>query len=631
MKCVFESRLRTFIGLSFVVPSCVTMAQQQDILGPSGSEAFGTAVTMLANGNFVVTDPGFSTVAALAVGAVYLYSPKGVLISKLTGSAANDRVGNGGVVVLHNGNYVISSNNWSNNGVADAGAATWGSATAGVDGVVSPSNSLVGTHTGDQVSGYGVTALVNGNYVVSSWYWNGELGAATWGNGTTGTAGIVSATNSLIGSAVGDHVSFGGGIVPLDNGSYVVASSNWKLSVGAATWCDGDGPTSAEILPSNSLVGSQDADFVGVGGVNALPGGNYVVLSPFWKNGDSVQAGAATWSDKSGGTVGAITSANSLVGTHSVDHVGSRVVVLSNGNYIVNSPNWFDNRGAVTWALGGVGLSGEVSELNSFVASGNVQPLSDGNFVVWAPYWTNGDVYAGGTASVGAVAWGDGGQPFLGTISTNNSLIGTHDNDEVAYGGVAALSGGRYAIASPYWSGGIGAITIAGGTWPTSGTVSASNSITGYAGNSIGGAGYLVTSLSDGNYVFTTDYSSNGLASWQSADGATDGWLSPDNSIRGTWSGATVKPLAKGNWILFSPHWTNDQTSNRGAVTLVHGGHPVSDTVRAGNSVLGGVANAGAQMVFDYDPTTDHLVVGRPAENIVTIFDGNLVFKDGFE
>jgi hypothetical protein len=36
-------------------------------------------------------------------------------------------------------------------------------------------------------------------------------------------------------------------------------------------------------------------------------------------------------------------------------------------------------------------------------------------------------------------------------------------------------------------------------------------------------------------------------------------------------------------------------------------------------------------MVFGYDIPRDHLVVGRPIENLVTIFDGNIVFQDGFE
>ncbi len=621
MKSAGDNRWLGYAGLLLLVCSCPTIAQHQDIHGPSGSGAFGTSIAVLPNGNFVVTDPGFSTAAASAVGAVYLYDSTGALVSKLTGSAANDRVGNGGVFVLQNGNFVVSSFYWTNNGVADAGAATWGSATVGVAGVVSSGNSLVGTHAEDQVSSYHIAALTNGNYVVPSRNWNGELGAATWGNGATGTVGDVSAANSLIGKSVGDHISTDG-IFPLDNGNYVVASSMWQLGVGAATWCQGNGPTSAKVLPTNSLVGTQSEDFVGVDGVTSLPGGYYVVRSRYWWNGSIVQAGAATWSDKNGGTVGPVTPANSLVGTLGLQWVGQYVIALANGNYVVNS-------GAVTWAAGSSGITGEVSELNSFVASGAVQPLSDGNFIIASPGWSN----AGSSDLVGAVTWVDGSHSVLGSISTGNSLIGTNYEDEVGNGGVAALSGGRYVFASTRVNDKFGVITIAGGNWPTSGTVTASNSMTGYDGNSIGADGRLLTALNDGNYVLTVDYSINPFAAWQSADAATSGAVAPDSSMTGTGGRATVTPAGDGNWILWSPRWTTNQLTapNRGAVTLVHGGHPVSGSVGAGNSVVGGPANGGAQMVFGYDIPRDHLVVGRPIENLVTIFDGNIVFQDGFE
>ncbi len=55
-----------------------------------------------------------------------------------------------------------------------------------------------------------MTALTNGNYVVSSPYWdNGaatDAGAVTWCSGTTGCTGAVSASNSLVGSTANDQV-----------------------------------------------------------------------------------------------------------------------------------------------------------------------------------------------------------------------------------------------------------------------------------------------------------------------------------------------------------------------------------------------------------------------------------------
>ena len=59
--------------------------------------------------------------------------------------------GDSGVTALSNGNYVVSSPNWTNGAAASAGAVTWGSGTAGVSGPVSASNSLVGSTANDSV------------------------------------------------------------------------------------------------------------------------------------------------------------------------------------------------------------------------------------------------------------------------------------------------------------------------------------------------------------------------------------------------------------------------------------------------------------------------------------------------
>src|SRR5262249_32460369 len=150
-------------------------------------------------------------------GAAYLFNGlTGALISSLVGSSADDQVGTD-VVDLGNGNYVVSSSNWN----GTRGAATWGSGTTGVSGVVSATNSLIGSSAGDFV-GDGVFALQNGNYVVGSPSWNSDRGAATWGSGTTGVTGAVSAANSLVGTTPaagttpGDEV--GAEVTALQNG-----------------------------------------------------------------------------------------------------------------------------------------------------------------------------------------------------------------------------------------------------------------------------------------------------------------------------------------------------------------------------------------------------------------------------
>src|SRR5208282_2881903 len=455
-----------------------------------GNEEAGSSVTALSNGNYVVSSPNWNNGAAASAGAVTWGSgTAGVsgpvsATNSLVGSTANDGVGTI-VTALSNGNYVVSSPNWNNGAAAYAGAATWGSGTAGVSGPVSATNSLVGSTTNDLVGNNPVTALSNGNYVVSSPNWNNDAGAATWGSGTAGVSGPVNATNSLVGSAANDQVGFGG-VTALSNGNYVVNSPYWDngaaASAGAVTWGSGTAGVSGPVSATNSLVGSTADDSVGgtadylggsgnfdVGGVTALSNGNYVVYSPSWANGAAASAGAVTWGSGTAGVSGPVSATNSLVGSTANDQVGDGVTALSNGNYVVSSRNWTNgaaaNAGAVTWGSGTAGVSGPVSATNSLVGrtagdnvGSSVTALSNGNYVVSSPDWTNG-----AAADAGAVTWGSGTAGVSGPVSATNSLVGSTANDSVGSGGVGdgvtALSNGDYVVSSPNWNNRAGAVT----------------------------------------------------------------------------------------------------------------------------------------------------------------------------
>ncbi|WP_454654912.1 beta strand repeat-containing protein [Bosea beijingensis] len=178
-----------------------------DPLQGAGNNQFGSNVAQLQGvGKTVVTAHGTAIGGQNGAGAVYLYDTvTGALISTLTGTSANNFVGNGGITTLSNGNYVIRSANWTGN----TGAVTWGSGATGVSGAVSSSNSLVGSTAGDNVGIQPVIALSNGNYVVRTPTWGGNKGAVTWGNGATGaTVGVVSSSNSLIASTNGSSLGF---------------------------------------------------------------------------------------------------------------------------------------------------------------------------------------------------------------------------------------------------------------------------------------------------------------------------------------------------------------------------------------------------------------------------------------
>ncbi len=621
-----------------LTPVSRVQAGQTDIVGPPGSEAFGTSVTALSNGNIVVTDPLFDAGVTVDAGAVYLYDgATGVLISVLIGSTINDQIGSGGVVPLSNGNYVVISPQWQG-----VGAVTWGGGTSGISGVVSSSNSLVGSTWDDQV-GYGpfttgVMALSNGNYVVHSPYWdNGgaiDTGAVTWGNGTSGTSGVVSAANSLVGSSTDDHVGRYD-VVELSNGHYVVRSRSWDnggaTDAGAVTWGNGTSGVSGEISAANSLVGSSNNDQVGSYSLVELSNGNYVISSPDWDNGGATNAGAVTWANGTSGVSGEVSAANSLVGSTTYDGVGAfiynYVVALSNGNYVVVSRDWdnggVEDAGAVTWADGTSGITGEVSIANSLVGSsagdqvGIVVALDNGDYVVSSPYWDTGVV-----TDTGAVTWVDGMSGITGAIPTANSLVGSSAGDQVGFGGVTKLSNGNYVVRSPYWdNGGVtdaGAVTWVDGTSGTSGIVSTANSLVGSsADDRVGG----VIPLSNGHYLVLNSYWDNGGAmdagavTWGDGTSGVSGVVSAANSLVGSTAydqvGWGMVELSNGNYVVKSRSWDNGTATDAGAVTWGDGTSGVSGEVSAANSLVGS--------------STDDRVGSLISGGVVALANGNYV------
>ena len=458
----------------------------------------------------------------------------------LVGSTANDNVGStgvapfaDGVTVLANGNYVVSSPRWDNGTVVDAGAITWGDGSKGIRGAVTSTNSLVGSKANDFVSITGVTALSNGNYVVRSPYWDGaaiDVGAVTWGDGSKGINGPITVANSLVGSQVNDQVGIGivklvrdlnvasGGVTVLSNGNYVVTNTKWDngtiVDAGAVTWADGTKSSSGAISIANSLVGSSNNDTVGDDGVTVLTNGNYVVGSSTWDNGTIANAGAATWADGTKSSGGAVSIANSLVGSNTDDNVGISVTPLTNGNYVVSSPRWTNGTlahvGAATWGDGTIGISGLVTATNSLVGSRSpdfnshvsfVTALTNGNYVV-SGFGSGPSPFYDPNAYSGSATWGDGTKGISGIISKTNSLVGT------AGGGVLPLANGNYVVNSSrlgfYYDryrgiNGPGAITWGNGTTGTIGTVSTDNSLFGSKESALGSEG--IFTLANGNYV----------------------------------------------------------------------------------------------------------------------------------
>ena len=612
------------------------VSTQIDLVGPAGSGQFGKAVFALPNGNIVVTDPGYSVGANTSVGAVYLYDGHtGALISALTGSTTNDRVGHYGIVPLGESNYVVRSPNWTNSTATKAGAVTWCSGTSGCSGVVSSANSLVGSTANDQVGYYyGATLLTNGNYVVLSPNWNNgaaaKAGAVTWCSGTSGCTGVVSSANSLVGSTTNDQVGYSYAMT-LTNGNYVVNSPFWTngaaTKAGAVTWCSGTSGCSGVVSSANSLVGSTTNDMVGNVGVRLLGNDNYVVRSPNWTNGTATKAGAVTQCSGTSGCTGVISSTNSLVGSTTNDQVGSAVYILTpgNSNYVVNSPSWNNDAaasaGAITWCNGTLGCTGLVSTTNSLVGNttndlvgiGGITVLSNGNYVVRSTRWNNG-----AATSAGAVTWCNGTLGCTGVVSTTNSLVGSTTEDLVGEFGdhqddLTTLSNGDYVVRSAHWNNGTaanaGAVTWCDGMTGCTGPVSSANSLVGSTTDDrVGGFAPSggITELNNGNYVVHSPGWTNGTAlmagavTWCSGTLGCTGPVASTNSLVGSTTNdriggfATsggITELDNGNYVVHSLEWTNGTATSAGAVTWCSGTLGCTGPVASTNSLVGSTTN----------------------------------------
>ncbi len=640
-----------FVFLCSLFALQLTAATQIDIPGPPGTGYFEQVVA-LPNGNLVVTDPGFTSSQPFAqsAGAVRLYNGRtGELINTLTGSIQGDNVGIGGVFVLSNGDYVISSRNWNLNAdIRNVGAVTFCSGITGCSGIVSSSNSLIGSTANDNVGSGGITVLSNGAYIINSFAWNSGRGAITWRNASMGTIGAISEANSLVGTFAGDYIgsvkllrngnyvvssgtanmnkgavrfcdgstgcfgtltsanslmgansgdliAFNAGVKELANGNYVVLSPNFNGNRGAATFGSGTTGITGEVSAANSLVGNSPNDTIGSAsfedsGLIALTNGNYVIHSPSWRNANGVMVGASTFCNGVTGTTGVVTAQNSLTGSRASDFYLSGVTPLTNGNYVVVAPRWNPGPGggpgaSSTWVNGTTGLVGTVSPANSFVGGvEQVLPLANGNYVI---------VYSGWSGRRGAVTWANGTIGIVGQASATNSLVGSTEDDFVGYGNrVIALTNGNYVVGTPDWDNGsiqnVGAVTFCNGATGMVGEISAANSFTGTVANSKVGDG--VIPLTNGNYVISSTRYNNDLGAITWANGTTGltGTVSISNSLLGdAVSGqiAGVRALPNGNYLAVTPGWNN----LRGAVTWGSGTSGVSGTISAANSLVGNV------------------------------------------
>lgn len=662
------------------------------LVGSSVNDALGH-VLVLSNGNYIVQNIDWDTYfppIKKNVGAVTFCNGTtgctGAITTQnsLIGSGADDLISKGGITLLKDGDYVVNSPYWHNGPFQDAGAVTFCRGTTGCGGVVSSANSLVGERRNEVIGSIlgtvnGVVELANGNYVVASAFYNpnsinnpNPYGAVTLCNGTTGCTGTVWSNISLIGSgnaqSVGSH-----GVTALPNGNYVVSSPYWDngfgTDTGAVTFCNGTTGCANGIFAGNSLLGTKSFDHVGnmgppgsttnVNPVIVLSDGNYVVGSPNWDNGTTVDVGAVTWCSATTGCAGQVSPSNSLTGASQNDRIGyiggftRGIYALKNGNYVVNSPTWDNqllvatNAGAVTLCNGATNsCANQVvffdnslvgTTTNDGLGNGGTTALPNGNYVVASGFWHNGG------ADVGALTFCNGTSGCVGPASASNSLIGSKAGDFSIGGFVTVFPNGNYAVLNQKWDNGAttdaGAVTFCDGTTGCAGSISASNSLVGTrASDFVGSSG--ITILLSGNYVVGSPNWDNGATADAGAvtfcdgSGGCAGPVNSSNSLVGSTANdrvGTISRLLNGNYMIASQSWDNGATTDAGAVTLCDGFSGTVGAITSDNSVLGTVANSGS-MLFSYDAARNRLVVGRRASNVVSLFsfettaltDGNL-------
>ena len=578
-----------------------------------GGSKFGANVLALPNGNFVVTDPNWSSNR----GAVYLYNgTTHDVISVLVGGNAGDNVSGYGVQVLASGDFLVFSPFWKNGSVAQAGAVTWCSQTSGCGGAlvaISTSNSLVGSQPMDNVGGFfGAVLLKGGGYVVSSSLWNNgsiaNAGAVT-ACPSTGCFGAVSISNSLLGSNQDDGVGSVKGVVALPNGGFVISSPSWNSNRGAVTYCPAAG-CHAAVSSTNSLVGATAGDLVGSGSITILKNGGYVASTQAFSRPGAFSAGAVTPCETPGtGCTGPVSFSNSLVGSSPNDVIGSSgIVPLAGGDFLVLSSEWSNisanHAGAVTTcnSANAYCVSAAVSSGNSMtgtyandmVGSGGVTFLAGGGIVVSSPEWNS---------QMGAVTVCTATGCTGINISLASSLTGSTPGDRIgSY--ILALPGGKFAVGSLSWDNHKGAVTVCPAAGCVNIQISSANSLVGtrpadnsFAGEMIGSGG--ISFLAGGQFVISSpQWSGAGPASMGAVTvclpSNCTGTISAANSLVGSHAGDQVGTgfmgLSGGGFVISSPNWDLSPTiADVGAVTVCVAANCVG-SVSAANSLVGSTA-----------------------------------------
>ncbi|MEP4545518.1 MAG: cadherin-like beta sandwich domain-containing protein [Saccharospirillum sp.] len=552
---------------------------------PGATDRFGSKVVILGNGNIVVSDPQDSSRFAVN-GAVHLYSPfSSTPIASLYGDAGGDRLGSTSITALPNGNYVVTSKDDNENGVVEAGSVRLVDGRSGIQ----IGSALTGDSEYDNLGSGSVTALGNDYYIVASEYddVNGieDAGSVRLMDGNTGIQ---------IGSAITGNVEFDylgtSSITALPNNNYVIASSsdteNGIVSAGSVRLVDG----STGIQIGSTLAGDVANDALGSSSITALANGHYVIASGSDDENGVVNAGSVRLVDGSTG----MQIGSTLSGGVEGDALGaSSVTALPNSHFVVVSrvddENGVVNAGSVRLIDGSTGeqignaLVGDVA--NDRLGSGGVTVLPNGHYVIAS---INDD--ENGVVNAGSVRLVNG----ITGVQIGSTSAGDDTSDALGATSITALPNSHYVVASQFDD--ENSIIDAGSVRLFDGStgVQIGSALAGDVGDdSLGSGG--ITVLSNGHYIVASSEfdDENGIVdagSVRLVDGNSGvqigSTLAGDENFDAVGSGG-ITPLPTGNYVVASDNEDVSGIFNAGVVRLLDG----TTGLQLGSAIVGSTVN----------------------------------------
>ena len=479
------------------------------IYGDNANDQLGVQIAALPNNNFVITSLYDDVGGVKDAGSVRLVDgTTGIQIgSALAGDVADDHLGNMGVTVLPNNNFVIASPGDDEGGIVEAGSVRLVNGDTGVQ----IGSAIVGDTAGAALGINGITVLSNNNYTIATSFDNHgslvDVGTVKLVNGDTGVQ---------IGSTIAGDSNFDGygvfGVTALVNNNFVIVASEddvgGLVNAGSVRLVNGD--TGLQI--GSTISGDAAYDQLGQAGAYALSNNNFVIASSNADEGGIVDAGTVRLVD---GTTGAQIG-STIAGDTANDYLGVSAT-LPNSNYVISSAADDDgglvNVGSVRLVNGATGAQIGSTITGDAVGDGlgiNTIALSNNNYVAVAA----GDFMSGlvGVGSVRLVNGTTGAQ-------IGSTIAGDNTNDQLGSGGIIALANNNYVIASPLDD--VGGLNGAGSVRLMDGTTGAQIGSTLAGDDESDSLGYVklhshsntnigITALSSNNFVVASEFDSEG-------------------------------------------------------------------------------------------------------------------------